>query len=718
VTIHGCADRASVQGSGSLEARALHGFETCADLLAFVRAHALQMLDEYEEWGGGFGEGGGAMPGGGEDDSAGDDGGAGGDDGGDGGGDGDGGGGSSPDHSDTNVQEAGVDEPDLVKTDGNRILAVARGSLHYIDTTGAAPELVGSLDIGTSWEPELFLVGNRVLLISRTDNYELSPSIQPEEWQGDNAYVEITQLLEIDISDPSDMKLLRTLNVGGGYVSARMVDSVARVVIRSNPVGLDIRSWWDFYYGDGGGETEPGEPPEPGPEPDPGEPEPDPGTGIDPDDGDEMLPRTPEEDAAKEAAREHNIAVLEASTPENWLPQYVLEDGAATSHGLLVACEQALRPGVESGLGVLSVITVDLGEELGLGEAVGVFSTGETVYASKDNLYVATHPWYAEMMGGGMGGGVDVDEGVPGGEEQEVDFRDEDAGFTSYVHKFDITDKEQANYVASGEVRGFLLSQWSMSEHDGDLRVATTDFAGWDAVEQESFVTVLRENEDEDMLEQIGQVGGLGKGEQIYAVRFMGEVGYVVTFRQVDPLYTVDLSDPTAPEVLGELKITGYSAYLHPVGEGLILGVGQDATEEGQTLGTQVSLFDVSDLANPARLHQFALGEGGSEVEYDHRAFLYWEPEKLAVIPVSSWTWDEVTQEETIFQGVLALNVDASDGITERGRIEHPQPGPDEYWGWGPRRSLVIGDALYTVSETGLMASTMDDLSELAWITF
>ena len=128
---------------------------------------------------------------------------------------------------------------------------------------------------------------------------------------------------------------------------------------------------------------------------------------------------------------------------------------------------------------------------------------------------------------------------------------------------------------------------------------------------------------------------GLGKGERIYAVRFLGDAGYVVTFRQVDPLYTLDLSRPGTPRVVGELKIPGYSAYLHPVGEDLLIGVGQDATAEGRQLGTQVSLFDVSNLASPARLDQRKLAAAGSsEAEWDHHAFLWWAPAKLAVIPL------------------------------------------------------------------------------------
>ncbi len=175
------------------------------------------------------------------------------------------------------------------------------------------------------------------------------------------------------------------------------------------------------------------------------------------------------------------------------------------------------------------------------------------------------------------------------------------------IHRFDVSDPDETAYTGSGAVDGYMLSQWSMSEHEGILRVASTtsppfDPTGEQQGESESYVTALATTGEK--LTRVGRVGGLGRTEQIYAVRFMGDVGYVVTFRQTDPLYTLDLSDPTEPRVVGELKIPGYSAYLHPVGEGLLLGVGQDADASGQTQGLQASLFDVSDPAEPGAHRQ------------------------------------------------------------------------------------------------------------------
>ena len=228
-------------------------------------------------------------------------------------------------------------------------------------------------------------------------------------------------------------------------------------------------------------------------------------------------------------------------------------------------------------------------------------------------------------------------------------------------------------------------------------------------------MNVLAENDGE--LEVVGTVGGLGKGEQIFSVRFMGDVGYVVTFRQTDPLYTIDLSDPANPTVVGELKILGYSAYLHPLGDGLLLGVGQDATEEGRTTGTQVSIFDVSDPANPTRIHQYTMEGGYSDVEFDHRAFLYWAQTNTAVIPVQRYGWDETNGKDDYFVGAIGLELDRNRGIQELGTIVH-STSFDNPWAGRISRSLVVGDTVFTMSELGISGSDLATLDESSWVSF
>jgi uncharacterized secreted protein with C-terminal beta-propeller domain len=265
------------------------------------------------------------------------------------------------------------------------------------------------------------------------------------------------------------------------------------------------------------------------------------------------------------------------------------------------------------------------------------------------------------------------------------------------VHSFDISSPTAARYRVSCQVRGTALNQFSLSEDKGYLRIATTDAGGG----SESFVTVLADTGQ--ALAQVGQVGGLGHGERIQAVRFIGDVGYVVTFRQTDPLYTVNLSDPRRPHVAGELKLLGYSAYLHPVGPGLLLGVGQDATDQGSRQGSAVSLFDVSNPASPKLLQHRSLGKGSSPVEFDHHAFLWWAPTQLAVLPLQ--------QYDVQFAGAVGLSI-ARDAISEVGRVSHPGTQvPIE-------RSLVIGNELFTLSQQGVLSSDLHTLAQRTWVPF
>ena len=634
---------------------ALQPFDACEPLLEYVKEHALQLVGPYGlpygQWGGGpWAVEEMAM----EDAAAPSDGAAGRN--------------SGPqagiDYSTTNAQEAGVDEPDIVKTDGTRILAIAQGVLHFVDVSGDTPRLLGSLRLEDGWAQEMLLAGDTLLVMSRSNQWDVPVRLAPEIWNPDipSYGAGISVFTEVDISDPEDMHVVTTLFVDGTYLSARMIGDTARVVVDSYPTGLEFVSPT--------------------------------GSGL----------------RAEREAEWANRRVIEDSTIDNWLPYFVMEEERGnrtfTTEGTLLDCEQTFAPEEFSGLGTLTVMTIDLSEGLEPADAVGVFADGDTVYASQNSLYVATQRWH--------------DWGVL----QEIFAPEEFNGVTTEIHQFDISGEAAAVYVASGEVDGFLLNQWAMSEHNGDLRVATTTEPTWwgwrDDTVSESFVTVLRA--DDGVLEVIGQVGALGRGERIYSVRYMGDTAYVVTFRQTDPLYTIDLSNPRAPRVLGELKILGYSAYLHPIGDGILLGIGQDADEQGRTKGTQVAVFDVSDPANPKRIHKMTIEDGWSEVEYDHRAFLYWPATGLTMLPVQAWSWED--GREDWFAGAVGV-IANRDGISDVGTVTHSVQkngiAEGEYWYDGRaqiHRSLVIGDLVYTLSEIGLKASSLDDLVDIAWVSF
>jgi Beta propeller domain len=371
------------------------------------------------------------------------------------------------------------------------------------------------------------------------------------------------------------------------------------------------------------------------------------------------------------------------------MPRAVLRRRGPDRRGRLTRCRAVRRPAQFSGLSMVSVLTIDLDRGLPEVDADALMADADTVYASTGSLYLASHRWIAPSA---------VAEDAP-----------PDSVRTA-IHRFDASQPGRTSYRSSGAVPGFLLSQWALSEHDGHLRVASTEVPDWwggARSESASRLTVLRESGGR--LAEVGRVGGLGRGERIFAVRFIGDRGYVVTFRQIDPLYTLDLADPAAPKVLGELKILGYSAYLHPVGDGLLLGVGQDGSPEGRLLGTQLSLFDVSNARRPRLLHSRALGEGSSsDVEFEHRAFLHWPATGLTVVPVTLWD----ARDDTIRSEAASYRVDRA-GITPLGRVRHPPNGLSRVI-----RSLVVGERLFTVSDLGVMASPLAAPQGGAWLAF
>ncbi len=532
--------------------------------------------------------------------------------------------------SGTNTQEAFVDEADIVKATADRLLVVDDQWLRVVDLTGDQPVVRGSVEL-PGWSQEILVVGDRVLALGANEQYP-QPLIDDVLESTWAPYGPATATLtEIDVSDPANPTIAHSLEVEGGYLSSRLVGETARVVVSATHPSFP------FVY--------------------------------------------PSDDSpqARAIAEEANQRLIEESELADWLPGATL-DGTEVD---VVDCASVQQPDEFSGFGFLSVLTVDLTEPLGTPPSTSVLADGQTVYASTESLYVATsRP--QEVAGSDDPGPVPLPpETVPGEE-----------GYETALHRFDITGAGPATYLASGVVTGHLVDQFSMSEQDGLLRVATTEGAPWSSLESAASRVAVLETDGQALVE-IGAVDGLGRTEQIYSVRFVGDTGYVVTFRQTDPLFVIDLSEPTAPTLRGELEIPGYSAYLHPLDDGHLLGVGQDATESGMTTGLQVSVFDVTDPANPARVDQVVLPGEGSEVEWDHRAFLYWGPTGQAVLPI--WT------------GSLVLDV-GPDHVDEQGRVD-VQDGQEV------RRNVVVGDRLLTLGSDTLLTSdlaTLEPLSEIA----
>ncbi|SCL60849.1 Secreted protein containing C-terminal beta-propeller domain [Micromonospora citrea] len=530
---------------------------------------------------------------------------------------------AAPEHSTTNNHEVGADEPDLVKTDGRRIVTVGRGVLRVVDP--AARRETGRVDLARAlpdpgWgEQKLLLHGDRALVLTRAGAIREPAMPMPGRRMPEGAAA--SHLTLVDLAGAPHV--LGTYRIEGDLVDARQGGTTARVVVRSRPR-------LEFPH----------------------------------------LRRGTDE--TRTAA---NRQVVDRAGVAAWLPAYEWTSGDQRHTGR-VGCDRLSRPPAWTGTSMLTVLSFDLAaDRLGDGDPVSVAADATTVYGTGTSLYLA-----GERPTTRRPGSPRWDRRTP----TQV----------TEIYQFDTGAPGRPRYVAAGTVPGSLVNQYALSEWQGHLRVATTTGDPWVArPNSESGVQVLRR--DGDTLVRTGSVGGLGPGERIWSVRFLGGSAYVVTFRRTDPLYAVDLTDPAAPRVTGELKITGYSAYLHPLPEGRLLGVGQEADRRGRTQGVQVSLFDVRDPARPTRLDQWHVPRAYSALEYDSHAFLHRPETGLVALPVGD--------------DVRLLRVTGTD-ISEIGTVSHPgDPG-------AVTRSLLVGDVLWTVSDAGLRATDPTTARSLDWL--
>jgi hypothetical protein len=580
-----------------------------------------------------------------------------------------------PAYSGTNDYVAGVDEPDLVKTDGRRIVTVANGVLEVIDT--ASRTVTGRLELnaageGIAYQPaNLLLSGDHALVLTNEGPVAVGAA-------GSGGYpqpVYRSRLLLVDLAGrPSVMS---SYTIEGSLIDARQIGPAVRVVISSQP-RLNF-------------------PAQPG-----------------------------SRSSAQRLAA--NQAVISRAGLNAWLPRYEETSGGVTSTGH-IACSAVSRPATYSGANLLTVLTFDLtSDALGSGDGVSIVADGNTVYGTDTSLYVAgDERWLAEAGTADAGPGMSAEGAASMAGSAAI-------GRQTNIYRFDITSPGPPRFAAGGSVPGYLIDQYALSEWQGYLRIATTTGTSWaladgppaDAQTSSSAVYVLSTRGP--VMRLAGHVTGLGPAERIYSVRFMGPVGYVVTFRQTDPLYTVDLSDPAQPRVRGSVALTGYSAYLHPASDTRLIGIGRQADAMGHAGGTQVSLFDVSDLAAPTRMATFALTATISSAEFDPHAFLYWPAAHLMVVPLQVTGMaagapvppDGVAQAPDAPQsGALVLRVDDS-GITKTGFITQPDTANTTGDpGYSPiERSLIIGQTLWTISAAGAMASDLITLRQQGWVHF
>ncbi len=555
----------------------------------------------------------------------------------------------------TNVQEAGVDEPDYVKTNGSLLVRiVGNNRLVVTDVSKSTPRELGRVDFPDDmYGSQLLLVGDTVVVSGGTNSPALGGPIGgPAARDSVKSLLPInygsaeSRLLTISIQDPSHPRVVSDRRLDGSILTMRQYGDVVRVVLTTSYPPLD------FIY--------------------------------------------PSKNVTEKQALAHNKQAVKDSTISDWLPTIKLTAKGAGQP--LVACTDVSHPTKQSGFGTISILAFPASNIDNL-HTVAVTAGGNLVYSSTDRLYLATTSWgwvggpmmavpdvgVAEAPGAVQGDTAQSDAAAPDSissdqkpaapspESTQSEPGASGSGdgaaqksavgtltpkaisapapkdVTTEIHSFAI-DGLDTTYLASGQVKGLVRDRWSMSEYNGDLRVAVGLGQAWNPTD--NGVAVLRD--EGSKLVTIGRVRGLGTNEQIQSVRWLGPLAVIVTFRQIDPLYTVDLSDPTNPTVLGALKIPGFSSYLHPIGNGMLVGIGQDATNSGRTKGGQAAVFDISNPSHPSRLSTYSFGRNTQPTAgWEPRSFTYL-PDQNAVL---TSVWDPQGQ---VKEFVLSIGSDGS----------------------------------------------------------
>lgn len=542
-------------------------------------------------------------------------------------------------HSTTNNQVSGVDELDMMETDGQYIYAIAGD--HLVITDVWPPEeasVVSKIAVEGRAKGLFLLEDGTIALLSQLGWGEAGQPQSGRDIEG--APDGLVKVAILDAADAAAPVLLRETYTRGVLFDARVKEERLFTV---SYVGLRLEAMGEAY------------------------------------------------------GKSDKIRTVKDSVLEDWMPlrHDNFRNGAAGewdgNDEAFCACEDVYGSKRGSGDYFVSVQSLDLGDPMSAFKGSSVLSSLDHIYASRDSIYVVAS------------------------EDSEGPWSSYDDSVDSIIHRFKISGETGVpNYQSSGKVPGYTLNQFALDQKDDILRVATTrsSFKGGNGVTN---LYVLEDDGDE--LDIIGSVEDLAEGEQIYAVRYVEDTAYVVTFLQVDPLYTIDLSDPTAPLVRGELKIPGFSNYLHPLEDGSLLGIGMDMDSNGwASLGVQISRFDVSDLDNPIQADKLTLpNTGWSEAQTEHHAFNFYAPTRSLSVPV--YSYDSNESELFVIRAGVGETLEVIGSI---GQSAINGANSDTYC-TDFRRSVVIeGDeslgevnTVFGLSNAGLVAAPVDFPEEI-----
>lgn len=522
------------------------------------------------------------------------------------------------DYSDTNNQVEGVQEADIIKTDGEYIYAAVDGDVYLLRENGGNPEILSKIEkkAGTELDEKdgaheaeeyvnnIYVTETRLVLMKYTVDYSTYEDAVAEDVAIAGCYVgQGTYTAAVyDITDRSHPVLLNELGQSGTLIDSRMVGDILYLV-------------YSYYV--------------------PGE--------------------------------------IDETDPSTYVPALYLGDAKTE-----VAADDIMLLGEPGAAQYLTVSSIDVGSPAEFLDTQSILGCGSDIYCNSETLVVALTTM----------------------EETNDVSKDKTELFRFSLKDGAVTMESQ------GSVPGYVLNQFSMDEYNGYFRIVTTENVthyfnggGIASAEQEktrNHLFVLDES-----MNIVGSIEDLARGESIYSARFMGDTGYFVTYRQVDPLFTVDLSTPSEPKILSELKVPGFSNYLHPFGDGLLLGFGQNSDEEsGEIQGLKLSIFDTSDPAAVAEKHSELLGEKymWSNAIGNHKAILVDSEKNLIGFPAENEYMLYSYSPESGFQKIAQLTLEA-DG-----------PGDMDY----DLRGFYVDDVFYLYSPSGLAAFSMEDFSRIS----
>jgi len=587
-------------------------------------------------------------------------------------------GGTSVDYSQTNVQVEGVDEPDIVKTDGTYLYIVSNNKVIIVKAYPAEDaEILCEIEFNESVSVlNIFIDGSRLVVFLQAYDYPILKNAFVEEskisyWYGSpDTYVKI-----YDFEDISDPILVKDIVIGGSLSGARLIGDYVYVVTTQYSYSTD--------------------------------------------EDDIIVPRLMVDDE-----------LIEVPLSDIYYVDIPEKSSTFTN-----------------------IVSVNIHDDEEIHQKVFLLGTTQTLYVSENNIYVSYSMWYYDYPALEQILEDKLLPLLPDSARNQLD-KIEDFDLEDYqkqtiaqwviqryvqslsdeeksqivkeiardtektiIHRISINDGE-ISYDAQGSITGYVNNQFSLSEYDNYLRVSSTLSGSMlsyyiGSIQSQNNVYVL----DMD-LQVVGSLEDIAPGETIYATRFVGDICYLVTFRQIDPFFVIDLSEPTNPKLLGELKIAGYSTYLHPYDDTHIIGIGRDENK------VKISLFDVTDMENPIELSNYTIENEDEEdwwwsessALYEHKAFLFDLEKNLLVIPAGTY----------YKQLAYVFDITIDDGISLKGTISHDfeteneeeNNGEEIYYkyyddGNSIQRTLYIDDVLYTISENMVKMNSLDDLSEI-----